>query len=108
MKFRTWMSMTVVCLFAALAMAVQANAQRIIKFDPPNAGKGANQGTTSTGINFFGTITGDFTDNNNGTHGFLRSPEGKFTEFDVPGADPVVDAPAPPASTISEWSGILH
>jgi hypothetical protein len=51
--------MTIVCLFASLAMAVPSNAQQIIKFDPPRAGKGANQGTTSTGINLFGTITGN-------------------------------------------------
>jgi hypothetical protein len=78
-----------------LAMTVQANAQQIIKFDPPNSGKGANQGTTSTGINFFGTITGYVTDNNNGTHGFVGTPHSKFTNFDAPGADPVVGCTCP-------------
>jgi hypothetical protein len=95
MKFQRWMSITVLCIFATLAMTVQANAQQIIKFDPPNSGKGANQGTTSTGINFFGTITGFVTDNNNGTHGFVGTPHGGFNNFDAPGADPVVGCTCP-------------
>jgi hypothetical protein len=40
-------------------------------------------------------ITGNVTDNNNGTHGFVRTPDGEFTEFDVPGADPVVGCTCP-------------
>lgn len=37
-------------------------------------------------INNHGAITGDFTDANNVTHGFVRSPSGNFTTFDAPGA----------------------
>ena len=32
-------------------------------------------------INNWGAITGYYLDNNNVFHGFLRSPEGKFTQF---------------------------
>jgi hypothetical protein len=90
MKFRTWMSMTVVCLFAAVAMTVPANAQQIITFNAPNSGTGAGQGTESVSINSFGIVTGSVTDNNFGTHGFVGTPEGKFTNFDAPGANPVL------------------
>jgi hypothetical protein len=90
MKFGHWMSTAVVCLFVALAMTVPANAQQIITFNAPNSGTGANQGTESVGINSFGIVTGSVTDNNFGTHGFVGTPEGKFTNFDAPGANPVL------------------
>ena len=38
-------------------------------------------------INNFGEITGYYEDANNVFHGFVRSPEGKFTTFEAPGAD---------------------
>jgi hypothetical protein len=80
----------------ALGMAVAANAHepRIITFDPPGAGTGQYQGTgcfaytnCSVLINNAGAITGYFLDANNVYHGFLRSPDGKFTIFNAPGAD---------------------
>ena len=95
MKLRTWMSMTVVCLFAVLAMAVQTSAQEIITFDAPSSGTAAYQGTASAAINLFGTITGNVTDNSYGTHGFVRTPDGQFAEFDAPGADPIVGGTFP-------------
>ena len=84
-------STLVVCLAICtlgLVPHVSAGGSRIIKYDAPNSGTGTGQGTTSTGINVVGTITGYVTDNNNGTHGFVRSPAGQFKEFDAPGADP--------------------
>ena len=39
------------------------------------------------GLNDLGAITGYYLDANNVYHGFVRSPEGKFTTFDAPGAD---------------------
>jgi hypothetical protein len=84
-------------LLAALAMTVPANAQQIITFNAPNAGTGAGQGTEATGINSFGTVTGSVTDNNFGTHGFVGTPEGKFTNFDAPGANPIVGCTCPSA-----------
>lgn len=82
-------------LFGMLAMAVQANAQQIIPFNAPNSGTGAYQGTIPTGINLLGTITGSVTDNGNGTHGFVRTPDGHFTDFDAPGANSVVGCTCP-------------
>jgi hypothetical protein len=82
-------------LIAALAMSVQANAQQIIKFDAPNSGTGTGQGTAPTGINNVGVITGSVTDNSNGTHGFVGNPHGGFTNFDAPGANPVVGCTCP-------------
>jgi len=51
------------------------------------AGTGAYQGTISADINPEGEITGTYVDSNYVFHGFLRSPQGVFTKFDVPGAD---------------------
>jgi hypothetical protein len=85
-----------ITLFTALAMTVQADAQQITKFDAPDSGTGAYQGTVPTGINLFDTITGNVTDNGNGTHGFVRTPDGHFTKnFDAPGANPVVGGTFP-------------
>ncbi len=75
--------------------ALSLRGKQIIPFDAPSSGTGANQGTESTGINILGTITGNVTDNGNGTHGFVRAPDGKFTNFDAPGADPVVACTCP-------------
>jgi hypothetical protein len=81
-------------LFMVLTMTGQANAQHIITFDAPGAGTGSGQGTgcfaytdCSVLINNFGAITGYYLDANNVFHGFLRSPEGKFTNFEAPGSD---------------------
>lgn len=57
-------------------------------FEAPGADTtpGSFDGTTPTSINDLGAITGSFNDATGLTHGFLRSPDGKFTTFDVPGA----------------------
>ena len=83
----------------ALSMAVAASAgTRIITFDAPGAGTMAGQGTgcfagtdCSVLINNFGAITGYYLDANNVYHGFVRSPDGKFTSFEAPGADTTPD-----------------
>lgn len=58
--------------------------------DVPGAGTGSYQGTGCPGcymgLNQFGAIAGIYTDSNSVYHGFLRSPNGKFTTFDAPGA----------------------
>jgi len=82
-------------LITALAMTVQANAQQIIKFDAPNSGTGADQGTQPTGINIAGVITGDVIDDENGTHGFVGTLAGGFTDFDAPCANPIVGGTYP-------------
>jgi hypothetical protein len=80
-----------------LSIAVVASAAdkpRIITFDAPGAGTSAGsfQGTgcysdCSVLINNFGAITGTYEDANSVFHGFVRSPEGKFTTFEAPDAD---------------------
>ncbi len=57
-------------------------------FDAPGADMtvGSFNGTSPNNINDLGVITGEYWDANGFGHGFLRSPEGKFTTFDVPGA----------------------
>jgi hypothetical protein len=77
-----------------MPVAVNANEPRIITFDAPGAGTGAHQGTgcfaytdCSVLINNWGTITGYYLDADNVFHGFVRSPDGKFTSFEAPGAD---------------------
>ena len=80
-----------------LGLTASAQEGRIITFDAPNSGTLAYIGTQATGINSFGTVTGSVTDNNYGTHGFVRTRDGKFTNFDAPGADPVVGCTCPSA-----------
>jgi hypothetical protein len=60
---------------------------KFITFDPPASDiNPADQlGTVVTGINDIGLISGFYYDSNAMTHGFLRSPDGKFTTFDGPG-----------------------
>jgi len=82
-------------LLLLLATTNRAHAEKIITFDAPHSGTGALQGTEAFGINLEGTITGYVTDNNNATHGFVRSPDGRFTNFDAPGADPIVGCTCP-------------
>ena len=65
----------------------------IAEFDAPGAGTGTYQGTNACwftvcwgGINPVGTITGFYVDQNYVYHGYVRTREGEFTTFDVPGA----------------------
>jgi hypothetical protein len=51
-----------------------------------NTTPGSFGGTSPTSINDVGMITGNYSDAQGLTHGFLRDKEGKFTTFDVKGA----------------------
>jgi len=67
------------------------NAEGKLKvLDVPEAGSGNYQGTgcpgCNLGLNQLGAIAGTYIDANSVNHGFVRSPEGKFTTFDAPGA----------------------
>jgi hypothetical protein len=67
---------------------------KITEFDAPDAGTGTWQGTFMDGayyccghhINSEGAITGGYIDSGNVYHGFLRHPDGTFSEFEPPGA----------------------
>ena len=75
------------------------NESKIITFDVPNAGKtagklncGANlltgcYGTTPMANNNAGEIVGMYITDDGVYYGFLRSPEGRVTEFSEPNAD---------------------
>jgi hypothetical protein len=54
--------------------------------DDPVASTATGQGTGVFSINFFGELTGLYTDANSVMHGFSRSPFGTFTSFDAPDA----------------------
>jgi hypothetical protein len=87
-------------LFSVLTIPVDLAAQnaksRMVTFEAPGAGTGASQGTgcfgCTFGLNNWGAIAGTYLDANNVYHGFLRSPEGKFTTFEAPGADTTVNS----------------
>jgi hypothetical protein len=59
-------------------------------FDVPGAGTNTNQGTgcpgCALGLNQRGVIAGIYSDANTVNHGYVRSPDGKFTTYDAPGA----------------------
>ena len=61
----------------------------ITTFDAPGAGTGPRQGTftsTEDGLNPAGALSGNYTDDANASHGFVRAPDGTFTIFNAPGA----------------------
>ena len=62
----------------------------ITTFEVPGSSMEAGQGTlpaSFSGLNNLGAITGLWYDANNNFHGFLRSLDGRFTDFEAPGAD---------------------
>ena len=81
-------------LSLAAPVAETVHDARFITFEAPGAGHASGQGTgcfaytdCSVIINNFGEVTGYYLDAHNVFHGFVRSPEGKFTNFQAPGAD---------------------
>src|SRR5438105_2864930 len=75
---------------------VRARNGAIAVFDAPDAGTGAGQGTFAPifgfNINPQGTITGNYIDASNVSHGFVRAPDGTLTTFDAPGAGSTTDS----------------
>jgi len=67
---------------------VRAPGGKITALDVPGAGTDGSQGqgTWGTSINTEGTVTGGYVTGDNVTHGYVRSPDGRITTFDVPGA----------------------
>jgi hypothetical protein len=79
-------------LWGALILPVGAAPKgdaQFITFDAPGADLTANDynGTYPSSINDFGVVTGSVIDTNFVYRGFVRSPSGKITTFDAPGAD---------------------
>jgi len=83
-------------------------------FEAPGAGTGTNQGTgcpgCALGLNQFGAIAGIYSDSNSVNHGFLRSPDGKFTTFDAPGAGTAAGqgtgCPSDCPTSLNDWGAI--
>ena len=76
------------CFVSAAWPQAQGNHKpKIITFDAPGAGTGANQGTFAWFINSARTIAGWYIDSNNVWHGFVRDPAtGNIQTIDYPGA----------------------
>jgi hypothetical protein len=72
-----------------LGLTASAQQSHFITFDGPFADlkPGDFNGTYATGINDSGAVTGYTNDANFVSHSFLRSPDGRFTSFQAPGAD---------------------
>jgi len=86
---RRSMAWAMLCLAVCmLGVGVSAGAQKatIVTFDAPGAGTDPGQGTTPNGIDAQGAVVGWYVDAGNVNHGFLRTPDGRFTTIDVPGA----------------------
>jgi hypothetical protein len=82
----------VVAIALCSAAGVPAHAQKLVTFDAPNASTAPYAGTEAFAINIWGVITGDVQDPNGGVHGYLRSANGAYVEFDAPGANPAPGA----------------
>ena len=89
MKLPTKMRLTSIALFCVLSPTMHLCAQKIISLDAPGADTTAGDfnGTYAMGINNLGVITGSYIDVNDVNYGFLRTPDGKYTAFQAPGAD---------------------
>jgi hypothetical protein len=94
MKSRILASLLTVTCFGLLTtsdLRAQNLNSQIDTFEAPGAGTGVGQGTGCFGctfaINQSGAIVGTYLDANNVFHGFVRSPDGRFTTFEAPGAD---------------------
>jgi hypothetical protein len=75
----------------------QSNTGTLKTFEAPNAGTLAGTGTSPTGINALGTITGVVVDNNFGYHGFVLEGNAQPVSFDAPDADPLLGGTTPTA-----------
>ncbi len=94
MNKRLLTTLTAAYVVLAVSAADADSAGGFVTFDAPGAGTGAFQGTgcfaypaCSVVINAWGTVTGYYLDANNVFHGFVRTPQGRFTTFESPGAD---------------------
>jgi hypothetical protein len=116
LKGKNFLLLALLTLFLVLMTNPASAAPKIITFDAPNSGTAAGQGTEATGINLEGTITGNVTDSGFGTHGFVRTPDGRFTNFDATGADPIVGCTCPSgindlgviAGNTTDTNGVSH
>jgi hypothetical protein len=69
-------------------LSVSASAQRgtFTSIDPPGAGVASGYGSEGIAIAPNGAVTGFYVGSSNAFHAYVRTPDGKFTTFDAPGA----------------------
>src|ERR1700730_15290791 len=93
MKLSTRICLTSAALLGLLTIPMRLPAgttsSHVIALDAPGADMttGSFNGTFAMGINNAGVITGSYIDVNDVNYGFLRTPDGKYTKFQAPGAD---------------------
>lgn len=75
-------ALALVLAFACIGSPALAKP-KIVEFDVPGAGVGANQGTMPGGIDAKGDIVGSYIDSAGQYHGFVRKPDGSFTFYDA-------------------------
>jgi uncharacterized membrane protein len=80
MVFKTSLAALLFC-----AASLFAQTPSFITFDAPDAGTTDNHGTIPHYINSKGVIAGDYLDDNDAFHCFIRDVKGVITEFDPPG-----------------------
>ena len=87
--FQFLSALSLLGVLAAPVFAAKNADSTIISFDAPGADTTPNDfnGTIVAAINIEGVIAGYYIDPTNVLHAFLRSPAGKFTTFEAPGAD---------------------
>lgn len=89
-------------------------------FETPDSTWAAHRGTTALAINESGVVVGTYTSGTGSSttwHGFVRSTDGTFTEFNAPGAGAgnrqgtravAINASGDIAGTYSDASGVFH
>lgn len=107
--------------FVQHALLVEPNG-KVIRYEAPGAGntpgnpgnisplgdylyQGTDVAGISPGLNVWGAVTSGYLDQNNVYHGYLRSPDGTFTDFDAPGAGTGVAQGTIPIS-LNDWGVI--
>jgi hypothetical protein len=79
------LALLVIVSFALTASAQVQPQNKFVTFDVPSADETApNAGTFPCCINTAGMIAGTYIDANGFRHGFVRTPRGHITTFDVP------------------------
>ena len=95
-----------VCAALVSSTAFAQNSPPVITIDAPGAGSGSGHGTSITGINDAGWMTGFYYDAYNGCHAFVHSPDGTFVSFDSP-PTPIPAMPTCPHPTSVNTSGAV-
>jgi hypothetical protein len=80
---------------------VRSAAGALTVLDVPGQGTQNGQGAVAQRINSAGTIVGYFADSQSVFHGFIRTLDGNFTIFDVPGAIATYTAGINDAGTVA-------